>query len=287
DGVDDDGDGFCINRDCNDGDTVCGLGSCQDCPPESIVLTSPATAPVCVEPVEFMLDADGVQFAIESGALSCEGERTTVSFEDFEGVNLVDSGEWATNGDNGDRRAEIGGWPDNFDTESCPNEGSFARFVAEGSDRSIFYRGGFDARGLTDLRLGFTAASREAESRISVSACCAEDNCLGNRREFATLLVPTSACTRYLGFAEIPEEFEGCRSVELVITRSQSEDAILAIDDLTIEGSIAVEDISETGGGEYTFDVQACIPGEYSVTCMYEDDGVSLDSTSSVELVSE
>ncbi|MEO0461479.1 MAG: hypothetical protein AAF219_11595, partial [Myxococcota bacterium] len=281
DGVDDDGDGFCINRDCNDGDTVCGLGSCQDCPPESIVLTSPATAPVCPDSVEFTLDADGVQFAED--AISCVGERTTVSLTDFDDGTL---GVWRTP-IAPPFSAENGIWPDDFDGATCGMEGQFARFLAEGDTRSITYDG-IDASGLVDLRLEFVAASRDGTSILTAGACC-NDNGACDRSVTVVLLseveINSSQCD--VEGAGLPDQFDGCGSLRISIEKQLSETATLAIDDLTIFGAPEPMNFSAVGGGDYTFDIQACFPGEYSVTCTYNDNGVpdpELTSSSSVTL---
>ena len=250
------------------------------------MLPRPETGPVCPDSVEFMLDADGVQFAIESGALSCEGERTTVSFEDFEGVVLGDSAEWATSGDS-ERSSEIVSWPDGFDTNTCPDDGSsFVQFKDKGDGRLLFYNGVFDATGLTALRLSFVTASRDGTSVLDIRGCCGDDCTAGDfKPNESGLEVSTSGYTPQT--EGLPQELFGCSELEIVFSKSFADAAVLAIDDISIFGTPEVLDFSETSSGEYTFDLQACVPGEYSVTCMYEDDGVSLDSTSSVELVSE
>ncbi|MEL6195530.1 MAG: hypothetical protein AAFZ38_01465 [Myxococcota bacterium] len=284
DGIDLDGDGICTAGDCNDTASnggLCGLGSCQDCPPETFELTSPATGPVCPDSVEFELDAGGVQFAED--AISCVGDRGTVSLTDFDDGTL---GVWRTP-IAPMFSAENGIWPDDFDGATCGMEGQFARFPAEGNTRSITYDG-IDASGLVDLRLEFIAASRGGTSILTARACC-NDNGACDRSDTVVLLseveISSSQCD--VEGAGLPDQFDGCGSLRISIEKQVSETAILAIDDLTILGSPEVSDLSEVGGGNYSFDIQACFPGEYSVTCTYNDNGVpdpELTSSSSVTL---
>ncbi|MEO1302740.1 MAG: cadherin repeat domain-containing protein [Myxococcota bacterium] len=281
DGEDNDGDGICIELDCNDRESGCATSStCGEdaCAPLELLLTLVGTSPVagCTDEtaptLELSLDAAGASDAAEF--LRCQGEQYDV-FPAFEFETDLDS--WITSGEPG-RAAQRELWGDGFGP-SCPQADDsenlgFVRFDPEGSAERILDLGPeIDTRGLSDVRLEATLASRDGSSTLRISACCADTNrCFDDGfEELAIVDVTSDDCATVETSLELPTN---CVDTRLRLAKDRSDTSFLALDDVRIVGrptlSAPIRD-EPSGIGFYSTVFSSCAAGDYEVFCTFDN----------------
>lgn len=279
DGLDRDGDGICVARDCND-----AIGSCRElassgcanstCTPEKITLKVEEQR-VCSadDPTAARLRILGLGLLNASERISCQVDETDIlEFVDFEDQ---DTAPWQLGSTS---RSRISNWPDNF-LSPCGTGRSgantrFVKFDAGDGERSIFLQRPLDVRGLSSLRVGLSLAASAADYGVDVVGCCGTSCSVKSLNVAARSCIDINAQNNAFLFDQ--NELRDCQDFTVYIEKAVGtpNSTELAVDNITLRGAATTTSPMNASGQsrrQYDLTLEACVDAQFPVTCSYTD----------------